>query len=320
MLGRITGPVRFKEPLSFHTSLRIGGPAEIFVMPHDLDDIRYALLFADHEDLPVVVIGGGNNLLVGDRGLQAVVLKLDGCLSRAEFHGDEAIVGAGVPLSALIREAAALGLGGLECLAGIPATVGGALAMNAVTADGSIADLCSAVYLLHPDGTLGELTPTPSAFSDGLLTFPSGAVLVGARMQLERKPAVKIQKELRQRLKTKKAGQPLALASAGYVWKNPPSTLADRLIAGAGLRGKRINGAEISVKNANFIVNRGGATAADVLSLMELTRERVRLQTGVVLETEIKMLGIQRRPARVERQAQVAAPSRRTAVAAAAGG
>jgi len=103
MLGRINGAVRFREPLSFHTSLRIGGPAEFFIMPQDLDDLRYALAFAEQEDLPLIVIGGGNNLLVSDRGLQAVVVKLQGILSRAEFSGDEVAVGAGMPLSTECR-------------------------------------------------------------------------------------------------------------------------------------------------------------------------------------------------------------------------
>jgi UDP-N-acetylmuramate dehydrogenase len=144
MLGEIRGEVRFKEPLSFHTSLRIGGPADIFIVPQDVDDIRHALMFAEREQLPIAVVGGGNNLLVRDRGIRGVVLKLEGCLGRAEFHGEEAIAGAGVSLSALIREAAALNLGGIECLVGIPATIGGALAMNAGTPDGWIGDFVSA--------------------------------------------------------------------------------------------------------------------------------------------------------------------------------
>ncbi len=133
MLGEIRGEVRFKEPLSFHTSLRIGGPADIFIVPQDVEDIRLALSFAEREQLSLDVIGGGNNLLVSDRGVRGVVLKLEGCLGRAEFNGEEAVAGAGVSLSALIREAAALNLGGIECLVGVPATVGGAVAMNAGT-------------------------------------------------------------------------------------------------------------------------------------------------------------------------------------------
>jgi len=290
MLGEIRGEVRFKEPLSFHTSLRIGGFADIFVVPQDVDDIRHALLFADREQLPVAVVGGGNNLLVKDRGVRGVVLKLEGCLGRAEFHGEEAVAGAGVSLSSLIREAAALNLGGIEALVGIPATVGGALAMNAGTADGTIGDFVSAVYFLHPDGTIGEFKPA------GGTTYkqfhaPRGSVLVGCRLQLHRRPLPEIQKDIKQRLKVKKSTQPLALASAGWVWKNPPNDLATRLVEKAGLKGKRINGAEISSKHSNFIVNRGGAMAADILALMEMTRERVHAHFGILLEPEIRILG-----------------------------
>jgi UDP-N-acetylmuramate dehydrogenase len=291
MLGEIRGEVRFKEPLSFHTSLRIGGPADIFVMPQDVDDIRHALRFAEREQLPVVTLGGGNNLLVSDRGVRGVVLKLEGCLARTEFHGEEAVAGAGASLSALIREAAALNLGGLESLVGIPATIGGALAMSAGTEDGAISDFVAAVYFLHPDGSLGEFKPGGGSFAYRAFHTPPGAVLVGCRLQLHRRPFAEIQKSIKQRLKCKKATQPLALASAGYVWKNPPGEIAGRLIEKVGLKGKRINGAEISSKHANFIVNRGGAGAHDILALMNLTRERVHAQFGVMLEPEIRIIG-----------------------------
>ena len=291
MLGEIRGEVRFKEMLSFHTSLRIGGPADIFVVPQDIDDIRHALLYAEREQLPVAVVGGGNNLLVTDRGIRGVVLKLEGCLGRAEFNGEEAVAGAGVGLSALIREAAALNLGGIEALVGIPATIGGALAMNAGTADGSIGDFVSAVYFLHPDGTIGECKPATGGFSYEQFSLPEGAVLVGARLRFHRRPFAEIQKDIKQRLKLKKQTQPLALASAGCVWKNPPGEVATKLIERVGLKGKRLNGAEISAKHANFIVNRGQASAADILALMDLTRERVQAQLGIALETEIRVIG-----------------------------
>ncbi len=291
MLGEIRGEVRFKEPLGFHTSLRIGGPADIFIVPQDVEDIRRALSFAEREQLPVEVIGGGNNLLVSDRGFRGVVLRLDGCLGRAEFHGEEAVAGAGVSLSALIREAAALDLGGLECLVGIPATIGGAIAMNAGTPDGWIGDFVSAVYFLHPDGTLGEFKPGAGSFSYRVFETPPGAVLIGARLRLHRRLHAEIQKDIKQRLKHKKATQPLALASAGCVWKNPPGEVAGRLVEKVGLKGKRLNGAEISSKHANFIVNRGGARAADIKTLMDMTRARVRNQFGIALELEIRTLG-----------------------------
>jgi len=291
MLGEIRGEVRFKEPLSFHTSLRIGGSADIFVVPQDVDDIRHALLFAEREQLPVVTLGAGNNLLVKDRGVRGVVLKLEGCLGRAEFHGEEVVAGAGASLSALIREAAALNLGGVECLVGIPATIGGALAMNAGTEDGAIGDFVSAVYFLHPDGTIGEFKPGGGSFTYRMFHAPAGSVLVGCRLQLQRRPLAEIQKDIKQRLKRKKSTQPLALASAGCVWKNPNGEPAGRLIEKVGLKGKRINGAEISSKHANFIVNRGGATASDILALMNLTRERVHGHFGITLEPEIRIIG-----------------------------
>ena len=175
MLGEIRGEVRFKEPLSFHTSLRIGGPADIFVVPQNVDDIRHALLFAERDQLTVTVIGGGNNLIVRDRGVRGVTLKLEGCLGRADYQGEEALAGAGVSLSGLIREAAALSLGGIECLIGIPATVGGALAMNAGTADGWIGDFVSVVYFLYPDGTLGEFKPAAGALGYRAFEAPAGS-------------------------------------------------------------------------------------------------------------------------------------------------
>jgi UDP-N-acetylmuramate dehydrogenase len=291
MLGEIRGEVRFKEPLSFHTSLRIGGAADIFVVPQDVEDIRLALSFAEREQLPVEVVGGGNNLLTSDRGFRGVILKLEGCLGRADFHGEEAVAGAGVSLSALIREAAATNLGGIECLVGIPATIGGAVAMNAGTPDGCIGDFVSAVYFLHADGTMGEFKPGAGSFSYRMFSAPPGAVLIGARLQLHRRPYPDIQKDIKQRLKQKKATQPLALASAGCVWKNPPGEVAGRLIEKVGLKGKRLNGAEISAKHANFIVNRGGAAAVDIKALMDMTRDRVRNQFGITLEPEIRTLG-----------------------------
>src|SRR3989475_5583639 len=182
------GEVGYKQPLSSHPPLRSGGPADIFVVPQDVEDIRHALMFADREQLPVAVVGGGNNLLVRDRGVRGVVLRLEGCLGRAEFHGEEALAGAGAGLSAVIREAAALNLGGIECLVGIPATIGGALAMNAGTPDGWIGDFVSAVYFLHPDGTLGEFKPTEGAFSYRQFDAPPGALVLGWRLRRTRRP------------------------------------------------------------------------------------------------------------------------------------
>ena len=189
MLGEIRGEVRFKEPLSFHTSLRIGGTADIFVVPQDVEDIRLALSFAEREQLPVEVLGGGNNLLASDRGFRGVVLKLEGCpaapTSRRGGGG-----GRGREPSGLIREAAALNLGGIECLVGIPATIGGAVAMNAGTPDGFIGDFVSAVYFLHPDGTMGEFKPGAGSFTTACFR-PARRRDHRARLGLHRRPTAR---------------------------------------------------------------------------------------------------------------------------------
>ncbi|MBI2640509.1 MAG: UDP-N-acetylmuramate dehydrogenase [Candidatus Sungbacteria bacterium] len=291
MLASIRGTVRYQELLSFHTSLRIGGPADIFVEPLDVNDIRQALDHAKSECLPVAILGSGNNVLARDRRIQSVVLKLEGCLGRAEFRGDEVVAGAGVTLSSLIREATAINLGGIECLAGIPATIGGALAMNAGTPDGAIGDFVTAIYFLHADGKLGEFKPIYGRFTYQEFALPAGAIIIGCRLRMTRRPLAEIQKDLKARMKTRKALNPLALASAGPVWKNPPGEEAGRLIEKVGLKGKKLGGAEIYAKNPNFIVNRGNATADDVLALMETTRERVQAQFGITLEQKIRIIG-----------------------------
>jgi UDP-N-acetylmuramate dehydrogenase len=291
MLGEVRGTVRFKEPLSFYTSLRTGGTADIFVVPQDLDDVRHTLSFAHRQQLPLVVLGGGNKVLVRDGGIRAVVVKLEGCLGRADFHGEEAMVGGGMGLATLIRHAAAHDLGGIEPLVGIPATVGGALATNAGTPDGWIGDYLSAAYFLYPDGSFGEYKPSLTPMAERRLDIPSGVVIVGCRLRFQRRTQREIQRDVKARLKQKNIAQPLALASGGAIWKDPPGLSAARLIEKSGLRGKRAGSAEISAKHPNYIINRGGAKAVDILSLMELTRERVRTHFHVALEEDIRILG-----------------------------
>jgi UDP-N-acetylmuramate dehydrogenase len=277
--------------LSCHTSLRIGGLADIFVAPQSLEDIRHALGFAEREQVPALVLGGGTSVLVTDHGIRGVVLKLDGCLARAEFHGEEAVAGAGMSLSSLIREAAGLNLGGLECLAGIPGTLGGALGTNAGTEEARIGDLVSAVYFLYPDGSLGELKRDTTASTYWTYELPRGAVVAGCRLQFHRRPLVEIQRDLKVRTRAKKAAQPIALASAGPIWKDVDGEPASCFIEKVGLRGRRMGGAEIPEKNTNFIVNRGSATVADIQGLLQLTRERVQRKFGLTLDLALRILG-----------------------------
>ena len=159
MLGSISGDVRFKEPLSVHTSLRLGGPADIFIAPETVDDIRHALSFAEREQMPVTVIGAGTHTLATERGFRGVILRLEGALRRMEFHGEEAVAGAGADVFALVRAAAAASLGGLAHLVGTAGTVGGALVLHGCGPGQPLAPLVSAVYFIRPDGEIDELKP-----------------------------------------------------------------------------------------------------------------------------------------------------------------
>ena len=260
MLGEIRGEVRFKEPLSFHTSLRIGGPADIFVVPQDVEDIRLALsLRGAGAAARSTSSAAATTCWCATAASAAWCSSSRAASGRAEFHGEEAVAGAGVSLSALIREAAALNLGGIECLVGIPATIGGAVAMNAGTPDGGIGDFVSAVYFLHPDGTLGEFKPgAGGASATACFAAPPGR---GAdRRAAAAAPAAATPRSRR----TSSSGSSRRSRPSrwrwprsGCVWKNPPGETAARLIEKVGLKGKRLNGAEISAKHANFIVNRG---------------------------------------------------------------
>jgi UDP-N-acetylmuramate dehydrogenase len=289
MLGSICGDIRFKEPLSVHTSLRLGGPADIFIAPENVDDIRHALRFAEREQMPVTVVGTGTHLLVTERGFRGVVLKLDGALRRVEFHGHEAVAGAGAEVFALVRAAAALSLGGLTHLGGASGTVGGALVVHGHNLSQALASLVSAVYVIRQDGELDEV----KAPLDGLGDHPpdmSGRILIACRLRLARQPSGAITREINQALRARPLLQTLTFAAAA-VWKDPPGQRAGFLIEQAGLTGKRINAAEICVKHPSVIVNRGAATAVDVLALMELTRERVFDRTGIRLQPAIRTLG-----------------------------
>jgi len=289
MLGSISGDIRFKEPLSVHTSLRLGGPADVFIVPENIDDIRHALCFAAREQMPVTVVGSGSHLLVTERGFRGVVLKLNGALRRVEFHGQEAVAGAGAEVFALVRAAAALSLGGLTHLVGTSGTVGGALIVHGANPGQALAAVVSTVYYVRGDGGLDEREPALDGSTERPLA-ESDRILVGCRLRLARRSPGLITREISQALRVRPLLQTLTFAAAA-VWKDPPGHRAGSLIAQAGLTGKRVNAAEICVKHPSVIVNRGAATAVDVLALMQLIRERVLDRTGVRLEPAIRTLG-----------------------------
>lgn len=285
----LRGEARWRAPLSEHTTLGVGGPADLLAIPADLEDLRGLAGRARAAGLPLFVLGG-SNLLVQDGGLRGIVVKL------ARLDRIEAIdalrleAEAGVPLPRLARWAAERGLGGLEFAVGIPGTLGGGVVMNAGTPDGEVGNFVEAVRVLTPDGALVEAARPEIGFSYRASRLPAG-IVVAARLALEQGRWDEIRKRLQDHSRRRRATQPLNLPNAGSVFKNPPGDFAARLIEAAGLKGARIGDAQISERHANFIVNRGAATARDALALIARARATVERTAGVRLELELKVVG-----------------------------
>ncbi len=277
------------EPLSRHGFWRIGGPADALVTITTAAQLAEVMALS----VPVTVLGNGSNLLIADAGIRGVVVKLKGDFLTSTVEGDLLEVGGGLLNAALLARLARQGLGGLGCLAGIPGTVGGAIRMNAGWRLGEIGRATQAVEAVLLGGETVRYTSEDIGFeyrsSPGL---PDGAVVTRAWLSVTSGAAVAQERaEIREYLGRRKATQPLSQPSCGSVFKNPPGDYAGRLIEAVGLKGHTIGGAQISEKHANFIVNIGGATAADVYGLIKLARDTVRAETGAVIEPEVHAVG-----------------------------
>jgi UDP-N-acetylmuramate dehydrogenase len=295
----IRGEVRRDEPMSAHTSFRIGGNADLLVFPADRQDLVVLLEEVERRDLRYTVLGGGTNLLVRDGGIRGIVIslaRLHAVRVTREYRsvgGAFAVVQAeaGLPLPKLLSFCQDRGLTGLEFAVGIPGTVGGAVCMNAGTAQGEIGDLIDSVTMLTGDRTLAVRNRDELGFGYRTATVPAGSVVVEAKLILRLGERDLIRARMKELMDKRKAHQPWGLPNAGSVFKNPQDEAAGRLIETASLKGLTIGRAQVSEKHANFIVNLGGASAADVLRLMEIVRNRVLEVHKIRLEPEIKIIG-----------------------------
>ena len=292
---RLSGSLRFAEPMSRHTSFRIGGPADALFVPRDLAELKRCLKEARELGIPVTVIGNGSNLLVCDGGIRGLVIKLSGTLDWVHISGVKVRAGCGVLLAALAYKAVESDLGGLEFAAGIPGTLGGGVIMNAGAYGGEMKDVVTSVRVVSPSGEERDVSAAEMAFGYRHSSLQnSGSYVLEVAMELkpgDRESSLEMIRELNDR---RKAKQPRALPSAGSVFKRPEGYYAGPLIEKAGLKGMRIGDAVVSPLHANFIVNVGNAAAADVLALIALVKEAVWRECGVLLEQEIKVLGEQR--------------------------
>ena len=283
--------VRANEPLARHTSLRIGGPADLLAQPDTPDELGAVVRAAAQHDAVLTVLGGGSNLLVGDRGIRGVVVKLGAGFRRIVWDGERVRAGAAVQMGRLARETAGRGLAGLEHAEGIPGTVGGAVRGNAGAYGGDVASVLEAVDGVDAEGGLRALPRGALAFDYRRALLPAGLVVTGAVFRLRREDAAGVMARLEAARARRMAAQPQGVSTAGSIFKNPRGDHAGRLIEAVGLKGRRIGRARISDRHANWIVNEGRALAADVQALMAMAQRAVWERSGVWLEPEVRLVG-----------------------------
>lgn len=294
-LTKLKAQVRIDVPMSGRTSYRVGGKADTLLIPENLEALQEILDRGHAEQIPIRIIGGGTNLLVSDKGIRGIVVTLgkgfDDFRIISQFKEGRAkvYVGAGAQVGELLRQAAAANLGGLEFLAGVPGTVGGALVMNSGTKEEFIGDVVSSVEVVDGKGKLWLVPGKDINFSYRKTVYPVLGAIVGVTLQCHKRPKKEILEDIRKRVRQRKDTQPLNQPSAGSVFRNPSGQSVGQLVEEAGLKGFQIGDAEISKIHGNFIVNKGQAKASDIENLIE----KIRHHVGPDLEMEIHRVGEQ---------------------------
>lgn len=284
--------VLFDEPMSQHTTFRIGGPADVFVMPENYEQIREVLRLCKEEKLPFFVLGNGSNLLVSDSGYRGVIIQMDRNMEEIRLDGEEIHACAGALLSSVAVAARNASLTGFEFAGGIPGTIGGAAVMNAGAYGGELKDVLKEVTVMTREGEI--LTIPADKLEMGYRTSiikTAGYLVLEAVISLKKGDEEKIRAVMKELSERRTEKQPLDYPSAGSTFKRPEGYFAGKLIMDSGLRGYRAGGAQVSEKHCGFVINAGGATAEDVRSLMDHVIQVVREKYGVTLEPEVKFLG-----------------------------
>lgn len=284
--------VLFEEPMSSHTTFRIGGPAEVFLMPESYEQIRSALALCREEGLPYFVLGNGSNLLVSDSGYRGVIIQMDRNMGDIELKGTEIRACAGALLSSVAAAARKASLTGFEFAGGIPGTLGGAVVMNAGAYGGEMKDVLREVTVMTK---AGDIRVIPSDCLElGYRTSiikKAGYLVLEAVISLEKGDPQAIQEKTKELASKRTEKQPLDYPSAGSTFKRPEGYFAGKLIMDSGLRGFRVGGAQVSEKHCGFVINTGGATAKDVKELMDHVIRTVKEKYNITLEPEVKFLG-----------------------------
>jgi UDP-N-acetylmuramate dehydrogenase len=283
--------IRASMPLAELTSFRIGGPADLFVNVEDETELMHAKAAAYRASVPCFCLGAGTNLLVSDRGMRGLVVRLGDGFAKIKIDGIKVVAGAGAAFGTLVQEVVDRGLEGLEFGEGIPGTVGGGLVMNAGAFGGEIAKVVKLVHGVTEAGEALALTKDEVQFAYRRTDLPRHFIITRVDFELASGDREHLMARVAE-LKAKRASrQPRGVPNAGSIFKNPPGNFAGKLLEGAGLKGTRLGGAAFSDQHANFIVNLGGAQAAEVLALIDMARTKVKEQSGVLLEPEVRLVG-----------------------------
>lgn len=284
--------VLIDEPMKKHTTFRVGGNADYFVMPRTTQEVQQLVALCKNENLPYYILGNGSNLLVGDKGYRGVIIQIYKEMNEITVEGEHIRAQAGALLSKVGSIALEAGLAGFEFAAGIPGAVGGAVVMNAGAYGGEMKDILASATVLTVEGKILKLTneELELGYRTSIITKKNYIVLE-AEYQLQRGDKTEIRAKMDELKKQRVTKQPLEYASAGSTFKRPEGYFAGKLIQDAGLRGFQVGGAQVSEKHCGFVINKGDATAADIVELMNQVSEKVYQEFGVTLEPEVKRLG-----------------------------
>ncbi len=294
MLARIVGEenVRANEPMNAHTTFQIGGPADVYVAPRSAEQVAAIVKACREADAPLAVVGNGSDLLVADEGLRCVVMQILDNMADVRVEGTRIVAQAGATNAQVARAALEAELAGFEFASGIPGTVGGAAIMNAGAYGGEFKDVCMELACVTPDGEFVRVSREDADWSyRHSMMGDAGYIVVEAMLELAHDEVAAIKERMDDLKARREEKQPLEMPSAGSTFKRPEGYFAGKLIQDAGLRGYRVGGAQVSEKHTGFVVNAGGATAADVRQLIADVQDRVFEQFGVRLEPEVKMWG-----------------------------
>lgn len=284
--------VLIDEPMKKHTTFRVGGNADCFVMPRTTQEVQQVVALCKNENLPYYILGNGSNLLVGDKGYRGVIIQIYKEMNEIIVEGERIRAQAGALLSKVGSVALEASLAGFEFAAGIPGAVGGAVVMNAGAYGGEMKDILASATVLTEDGTILILKneELELGYRTSIIAKKNYIVLE-AEYQLQRGDKTEIRAKMDELKKQRVAKQPLEFASAGSTFKRPEGYFAGKLIQDAGLRGFQVGGAQVSEKHCGFVINKGDATAEDIVELMNQVSEKVYQEFGVTLEPEVKRLG-----------------------------